>query len=154
MGYILNLRKYIGHKPIIMTSDCVLILNEKNQLLLQKRKDNNLWSYPGGSLEIGESFEECAIREVFEETGLECKSLKYFTTASGKDMHYTYPNGDEVYIAETVYICRKYTGILKVQKDEVTEQKFFELKKLPVNIHPVNINVIKKLVDFLQNLNT
>lgn len=139
----MNLRKYIGHKPIIMTSACVLILNEKNQLLLQKRKDNNLWSYPGGSLELGESFEECAKREVFEETGLECESLNYFTTASGEDMHYIYPNRDEV------YICREYTGILKVQKEEVTEQRFFELEKLPVNIHPVNINVIKKLVDAL-----
>lgn len=147
MGYILDLRKKIGHTPLIMTSACVLILNENNQLLLQCRTDNGFWSYPGGSMEPGESFEECARREVLEETGLECLELEFFATASGKDMHYVYPNGDEVYIAEVVYICRKYQGELKVQKAEATQQQFFDLSALPDNISPVNIGMVNKLAD-------
>ena len=84
MGYIMDLRKEIGHRPLIMAGACVLILNEKNQLLLQKRADNGYWGYPGGALELGESFEECAKREVIEETGLECLKLTYFAHQSGK----------------------------------------------------------------------
>lgn len=48
MGYILELRKKVGHEPIIMTSACVLVINEDNQILLQHRTDNGFWSYPGG----------------------------------------------------------------------------------------------------------
>ena len=149
MGYIMNLRKYIGHKPIIMTSACVLVVNNKKQLLLQKRKDNGFWAYPGGSMELGESFDKCAVREVFEETGLKCLDLKLFTAESGEQMHYTYPNGDEVYIAEIVYICDKYEGKLKVQEDEVVEQRFFDLSQLPDNISPINRNVIDKFLEYM-----
>lgn len=37
MGYILELRKQVGHRPLIMTCAGVLLLNEKRELLLQKR---------------------------------------------------------------------------------------------------------------------
>ena len=46
MGYILELRKQVGHRPLIMTCAGVLLLNEKRELLLQKRADNGLWGYP------------------------------------------------------------------------------------------------------------
>lgn len=147
MGYIMDLRKHVGHNPLIMVSACVLIINEKNQLLLQKRADNGFWAYPGGSMELGESFEECAKREMLEETGIECLNLIYFTHMSGEEMHYTYPNGDEVYIAEIVFICDKFQGKLRVQGSEVIEQCFYDLDKLPDNISPINEKVIRMLVE-------
>lgn len=143
MGYIKNLRKVLGHRPIIMTSACVLVIDQEGRILLQRRKDNGLWAYPGGSLELGESFEECARREVQEETGLNVNSMELFTVESGEMMHYIYPNKDEVYIAEVVFICKDFSGSLKVQ-EEVIEQKFFELEKLPENIFSVNREVIRK----------
>lgn len=146
MGYIMDLRKYIGHKPLIMTSACVLIMNDKKQVLLQRRTDNGFWSYPGGSMELGESFEDCARREVLEETGLECIELTYFTNASGEKMHYIYPNGDEVYIAEIVFLCEKYKGEMKVQESEALEQRFFDLDKLPENISPINVETLQMLI--------
>ena len=142
MGYILDLRKKIGKAPIIMTSACVLIVNPKGELLLQKRTDNGAWGYPGGSMELGESFEECARREALEETGLNCLELQYFAHSAGKDYHYFYPNGDEAYVAEIVFLCTKYEGELKVQKSEASEQRFFDLNDLPENISPLNREVI------------
>ena len=100
MGYILELRKQVGHRPLIMTCAGVLLLNEKRELLLQKRADNGLWGYPGGSMELGESFKDCARREVQEETGLICGNLEHFMNVSGEEVHYVYPNGDEIYAAE------------------------------------------------------
>lgn len=145
MNYVMDLRKKIGHDPIIMVAAGVLLLNENNELLLQRRVDNGFWGYPGGAMELGESFEECAIREVFEETGLICKDLEVFEVESGSDCHYIYPNGDEVYIVSTIYVCQKYTGELKVDCDEATEQKFFSLNHLPDNLSPMQIKSIEKL---------
>lgn len=142
MSYIMNLRKFVGHAPLLLVSSGVLIVNEYNELLLQKRKDNGFWGYPGGSMELGESFEECAKREVFEETGLKCLDLSPLTCNSGEKMHYTYPNGDEVYIVEEVFVCSKYEGILKFEESEVTDQKFFSLDNLPDEVSPMNKDTI------------
>ncbi|WP_164170418.1 NUDIX hydrolase [Ruminococcus flavefaciens] len=131
MGFILELRKKIGSRPVIMAGAGVILLNEKNEILLGRRTDNDYWDYPAGSMEIGESFEECARREVFEETGLTCGKLEYFMELSGEDTFYEYPNGDQVYLAVIIYICRDFSGELKVQEEEVYEQRFFPIDRLP-----------------------
>lgn len=131
MGYILDLRKVVGHRPLIMTCAGVLIVNEKNELLLQKRADNGLWGYPGGSMELGDSFESCAAREVLEETGLVCEELVPYMNLSGESVHYTYPNGDEIYAAEAVFLCRKYHGKLRMQEEEVDKLQFFSPEEIP-----------------------
>lgn len=72
-----------------------VIIKKDNKVLLGKRKGshgNNTWSFPGGKLDLFETPEECAIREVFEETGLKIKNLKpsIYTNDVFKDsnMHY------------------------------------------------------------------
>lgn len=104
MGYILDLRKELGHRPLIMSGAGAVIINKDNRILLQKRADNGFWGLPAGSMELGESFEACARREVMEETGLVMDKMELFATESGSETHYVYPNGDEVYIAAVYYI--------------------------------------------------
>ena len=152
MGYIMDLRKLVGHRPLTMTSACCIILNDKNEILLQLRKDNHLYSYPGGSLELNETFEEACIREVKEETGLTVSSLKLFSLSSGDKMHYIYPNNDEVYIAEACFITKHYSGKLKVQEDEVISQDWFSLDNLPTNIFDVNKETLLELKTKIKNL--
>ncbi len=108
MGYILELRKAVGSRPLIMAGAGVILINERNEILLQRRSDNGYWDYPAGSMELGESFEECARREVLEESGLECGRLEYLMDMSGEDSFYEYPNGDKVYLAGILYICRDF----------------------------------------------
>ena len=146
MGYLMDLRKYIGRRPVLTPSGCVLIFNAQGQLLLQRRRDNGLWGYPGGSMELGETTEECAVREAYEETGLKCRNLQLFDIFSGEDMHYIYPNGDEVYVVEALYICRDFEGELRVQEDEALEQRSFDLDHLPEEITPLNRRPLQKLL--------
>ena len=137
MGYILELRKTLGSRPIIMAGAGVILLNDKNEILLGRRTDNGYWDYPAGSMELGESFEECARREVLEETGLACGKLEFLMDMSGEDSYYEYPNGDKVYLAGILYICRDFTGEMKVQEEEAYEQRFFPVDKLPENTPPL-----------------
>jgi len=57
-----------------------VIVIKDNRVLLGKRKNAHgadTWAFPGGHLEFNESITDCAVREVFEETGLRIKNLRY-----------------------------------------------------------------------------
>ena len=62
-GYIMDMRKLVGHRTLIQCAASIIIENEKGQILLGKRSDNHCWGYSGGSIEIDERVEDCARRE-------------------------------------------------------------------------------------------
>src|SRR5690554_1455066 len=103
LGYIMDLRNMVGSRPLIMAGSCVIVLNEQGHILLQKRTDSLDWGTIGGALELGESLEEAAARELYEEAGLRANQFKFVTLLSGKDMYYKYPHGDEIYNVMAVY---------------------------------------------------
>lgn len=134
--YIMELRKLVGHRPLLQVGASVIVENERGEVLLQKRADNHCWGYAGGSVELDEVVEEAAKRELQEETGLTARELTLFGVFSGKDTHYIYPNGDEVSNVDIVYLCTSYTGQLRCQESEVEELRFFPADDLPENLSP------------------
>ena len=141
-NYIMDLRKIVGHRTLIQCAASIICINEKGDILLGKRTDNHKWGYAGGSVEIDEKVEDAAKRELFEETGLIADEIEFFYINSGPEVHYVYPNGDEVSNIEIVYLCRKYHGDLKRQKSEMAELQFFcaaeiDLEMISPPIRPV-----------------
>ena len=142
-NYIMDLRKEVGHRPLLQCAASVIIVNEKQEILLGKRTDNHKWGYAGGSIELGETVEDCARRELTEETGLTAEELEFFLINSGEETHYIYPNGDEVYNVEIVYLCHHYHGTLRPQEEELSELRFFPLNDIPEEISDPIIPVIE-----------
>lgn len=152
MGYIMNLRNQIGHQPLLMPCACVIVVNEHNEILLQRRKDNNLWCFAGGSVELDENVEDAARRELFEETGLIARELQLMKIYSGIENHFIYPNRDEVSCIDILYICSDYTGELRAQDSEVAELRFFGRKQLPPaeEMLPSNVRPIRELFEQIE----
>ena len=131
MGYIMNLREIVGHSPLIGVGATTLVINNKNELLLNLRSDTNTWGIPGGSKELNETLEECAIRELKEETNINVNDLELITVLSGKEYYFKYPNEDELDSVIALYKVLNYDGELNINDGESKKLEFFSLENLP-----------------------
>lgn len=131
MGYIMNLRKYVGHEPLIGLGATTLVFNDKNELLLNLRTDTNTWGIPGGSMELYETIEQTAIRELKEEAGITADNLELVTVLSGDEYYFEYPNGDKMCTVIVLFKVKNYIGKIKVSDNESKKLQFFPLDKLP-----------------------
>lgn len=150
-GYILDLRKIVGHRPLIQVGAGIIVEDPQGRVLLQLRADNHCWSYCGGSCEIDERVEDTARRELFEETGLIAEELELFGVWSGPELHYVYPNGDEVSNIDIVFLCRSFSGEMKRQKEEVDDLRFFRVDEIPENLSPPIVKALRKWVEMKEN---
>lgn len=149
MGYIEELRKLAGHRPILLVGAGVLVTDPAGRLLLGLRTDNHQWGLPGGATELGETVEATARREMIEETGLEADELTLFEVFSGPEFFYTYPNGDQVHNISVVYTCGAYHGALKGDGEHKTF-RFFAPDELPEAISPPVRPVIRRWLEKTQ----
>ena len=132
MGYIMDLRAYVGHRPLIQVGSTVIVEDAQGRILLQLRTDNHTWECSAaGSMEPGESAEDTARRELLEETGLTAHTLELYATYTGPEEYAVYPNGDEVYNVLFAFGCRDWTGTPVCQTEEVEERRFFAPDELP-----------------------
>jgi 8-oxo-dGTP pyrophosphatase MutT (NUDIX family) len=151
VGYIEDIRSKIGNDWLIGVGACVFVYKD-GKVLLQKRKDNLCWCMSGGGgVEIGESVEEAAKRELFEETGITAKSLELLGVFSGEGMSHIYPNGDKVQIIGIVYICQDFSGDLLPDTYETIKLEWFDIDKIPHEIHPPDKRPFEALIDWVRH---
>ena len=138
IGYPVFTRLCMGelkHRFVLLQDGAAaIILNSKNQILLQSRADRDKWGLPGGCQELGERFQDTIIREIKEETNLDVKeeNLNLVDIVSGESRRNDYPNGDVVINNTVLYCIKKYSGELKWD-NESKNMKFFDIDKLPEN---------------------
>lgn len=144
MDYVKYIRNKVGTSAINLTGVNVLIINNKSEVLLQKRGTFPLkQGLIGGITELGESLEDTAVREAKEETRLHIEDLTFLGTTSGKDCYIEFPSGDKAYFITIGYYTKTYSGELKVDNVETQELRFFSYEELPENIP----NSHKKMLD-------
>lgn len=150
--YIKDLRVFIGTRPIIMCGANVILLNKEDHILLHHRVDRDWWGLPGGAMELGESLEQTAKREVLEEVGLVCGNLKLFNVYSGEELYYKYPSGNEVYNVTATYICKDFSGTIAVDQSEGRDARFFSLDNIPSNLSSTIKGSIEEFISKFQEL--
>ena len=125
-----------------------IILLDGNKILLglrntdPKKADSELrgegtWTMPGGKLEFGETFEQCGIREVKEETDLVVLDIEVFCVNNDMNQH--------AHFVTIGLIAKKWSGTPKtMEPDEITQWRWFDLNELPKNIFPPSAKCIEK----------
>lgn len=131
MSYIAELRKYVGHQAIINIGATIIVTNDKNELLLNLRSDTGTWGIIGGGMELGESLEETAARELWEEAGLKAERFELLDVMSGRELFFRYPNGDETYTVIVLYKAVGVSGIPRINDGESRRLEYFSVNALP-----------------------
>lgn len=140
-GYIKMIRGLVGHTPIILNCAGGVLLNDKQEVLLNLRTDTHNWSLPGGYLEYGETFAEAIIREYKEDSGLDVeivRPLKLFDKGET-----VYPNGDRAQTIAMLYLVKPVGGkILTSATDETLALKFWPFDDLPPLLNQQNAEML------------
>jgi len=100
-----------------------------SDILLGKRKsghNRNTWQSAGGHLEFGESFEDCARREIQEEIGIKVKDINQITTTND-----IFTKDHKHYV--TIFMkCNYVSGIHKnLETEKCSEWRWFPINNLP-----------------------
>lgn len=119
-------------KPVFSIGVFAIILDKDNKVLLCHRQDHDLWNLPGGGLEENETPEMGVVREVREETGLNVVVEKITGVYSKKDKN-------EIVFS---FLCRVVGGELTLN-DEADQILYFDLKSIPNNFSPKQLERIK-----------
>ena len=145
-----SLPEEISHMPFIQPGSAIIIRNENGEILLQERTDRDKWGLPGGCQDIGEDLRETAVREAYEETGIELNpnEIVLIDTLSGESRRNTYPNGDIVYNNTSLYLAdvSNYDASNLKGDSETKRLRFFDPEEVPENL--MDADLIKAYLSY------
>ena len=130
-AYWRRLRRQVGTSPLIMPAVAALVFDERGRLVLVKTRTWDRWMIPGGSVELGETAADAAVRKVREETGLTVEPYALLGAYSGARFLTRYPNGDVTQHVSTPILCRIGGGEVRPEVDEIREARSFAADDLP-----------------------
>lgn len=132
-------------KPVICAGSVVFRMNERGEidfLLIKHKLNERTWGFPKGHLEEGESIEECAVRETWEESGVVARLLYEISPifTSNKNENKT------VHLFLAKHLNPQHG--LKVNGNEIVEAKWFPINALP-EIHGYQEQAVKHAINII-----
>ncbi len=112
-----------------------VVTNDVGEILLHKRSDNELWSVPGGAMELGESISQAVTREVKEETGFDVEPERLVGIYSDPGHIVAYSDGEVRQQFSICFACRVIGGDF-AESDESLDVRFFtpaDVSQLPMS---------------------
>ena len=103
-----------------------VVENDKGEILLTQRADSGWWLYPVGWADVGYSPSEIAIKEVYEETGIEIEVVELIAVLDGLRLGFA-----RVPMYSLVFHCRMIGGALQGHPLETSSVGFFARDALP-----------------------
>ncbi|MEI9408130.1 (deoxy)nucleoside triphosphate pyrophosphohydrolase [Mesorhizobium salmacidum] len=132
-------------KRLLLVAACALVDADGRVLLAQRPQGKQLaglWEFPGGKVEAGETPEQCLIRELHEEIGIEteipCLAPLTFASHSYDDFHLLMP----------LFVCRRFRGIAQPREGQAL--KWVRPKRMrDYPMPPADAPLIPFLIDLL-----
>ncbi|MER7048826.1 NUDIX domain-containing protein [Streptomyces jumonjinensis] len=119
----------------LVVAASAVVTDEQGRILLQRRRDNDLWALPGGGMDMTDSLPGTAVREVREETGLDVEITGLVGTYTDPRHVIAYSDG-EVRRQFNICFTARVTGGELAISDESTELRFVapdDLAGLPMH---------------------
>ena len=138
-----SLQETIFSRPSPLVGCDGAVIDDKGRILLIRRSDNKKWAMPGGLLEVGETPAEGVLREVYEETGVQCKVTSLVGIFDSRFCGTTYP----LHLYHILFLCKPLEGSKKIQpphQQESLDINWFDEHSLPSDIDPGHISRIPK----------
>lgn len=136
--YMAGLRAKIGHDLVEVPTVSILVFDDAGRVLLVRHVESGIWTTPGGMLEPGETPADAALREMWEETGLEVELTQLVGVLGGPECFTTYANGDRIAWVSVVFRGRTLRGTPRPDGEETLEVRYIdrtELDTLPCRAH-------------------
>jgi ADP-ribose pyrophosphatase YjhB (NUDIX family) len=102
-----------------------LVVDDHGHVLLQRRADSGNWALPGGTMDIGETLDQCVVREVKEETGLNIEITGLLGIYTDPRHVIAYADGEVRQEFNVTYLGRVIGGTIAVS-DESTDVRFID----------------------------
>lgn len=143
--HIAELRGLVGDRLLMMPGVCAVVVNDRREVLLNRRSDTGRWAVVGGIVDPGEQPADAVVREVLEETGVHVVPDRLTGVYLTREIRY--PNGDRGQYVVTAFACTPRPGdVPRVADDESLEVAYFPLDALP-DLPPAHLERIEHALD-------
>jgi 8-oxo-dGTP pyrophosphatase MutT (NUDIX family) len=126
--FVIELRQHIGQAPLWLPGVTAVVIRDQ-RVLLVKRSDNLAWTPVSGIVEPGENPADCAVREVFEETGIHVVARRLALVQVSRPI--VHANGDHAQYLILAFRMDWVSGEPFPADDESLDARWFAFAEMP-----------------------